>query len=157
MKNQSKQNRQKHPEVWEGGVYILFSAMIFLQTQGLTDMADLVPRTMGAVIGLMGALQFFKGMTGKTSIPPVAGTKNKGTAGRLALLMGAMLVFWLVQQVLGFYSAAALFQTFYYLYFCSFDLKVFPKAVLFSVITTALLYAFFNRVLMLMTPEGLLF
>jgi len=133
-----------------GSIFLIFALVTYSQTVKLSYQVAIFPKTAIAVIALMGFLAIIKSF------------RKKGTASgksifskEIAVAGVALLVTYGLMAVLGFYTAAALFIFFMFLYTeRDWQPRTFLKSGIFSLVTTGVLYFLFSILMNLVTPEG---
>ena len=133
-----------------GLVFLAFAGVMYSQTLKLTYQVAIFPRTAIAVIALMGVLAGIKSFrkkgiaTGKTVF-----------SKEIAVTGVALLATYGLMAYLGFYTTAALFIFFMFLYTeRDWQPRTFIKSGIFSLVTTGVLYFLFSILMNLVTPEG---
>jgi len=134
-----------------GIIFILFSLIIYTQTLGLPPHVAIFPKTCVGIMALMGILAIVHSVFDKRK----AAQKTVFRV-EIAVASAALLTCYALMAYVGFYTAAALFIFFIFLY-TERDWRPvsFVKGGVFSIATTAVLYFLFSILMNLMPPEGL--
>jgi len=141
----------------EGFGFIIFSLIMIAGTYNLSWEAALIPRLMALIIMIMGMLLILSGRKDVSSSIDRVSVLNRKTILRSILLAVVLLIFWILQQVLGFYCASFFLFCFLYFFFDPrFTISNMIIGLGFSIITIILFYSLFFKVMRIMTPTGLL-
>ena len=135
-----------------GSIFLIFALITYSQTVKLTYQVAIFPRTAIAIIALMGCLAIVKSFRKKG-----AATGKKVFSKEIAVTGVALVAAYGLMAYLGFYTTAALFIFFMFLYTeRDWRPRTFIKSGIFSLATTGALYFLFSILMNLVTPEGLL-
>lgn len=133
-----------------GSIFLVFALITYSQTVKLPYQVAIFPKTSIAVIALMGLLAMIKSFR-KKGTP----SGKKVFRKEIAVTGFALLVTYGLMAYLGFYTSAALFIFFMFLYTeRDWQPRTFIKSGIFSLVTTGALYFLFSILMNLVTPEG---
>jgi len=133
-----------------GSVFLIFALVCYSQTVKLSYQVAIFPKTAIAIIALMGILAIVTSIRkkGAASGKPIFSKEIAVTGFALFAAYGLM-------AVLGFYTTAAMFIFFMFLYTeRDWRPRVFLTSGIFCVVTTGVLYFLFSILMNLVTPEG---
>jgi len=135
-----------------GLIFVAFAMVMFTQTVQLPSRVAIFPKTCIYIIALMGILGIVKSFLKQTEHSiKVVFNKEVGVAAV------ALIIAYYLMTVLGFYSTAAMFIFFMFIYIDrQWSTISVLKGGLFSIIMTLGLYFLFSVLIGLMPPEGLL-
>lgn len=133
-----------------GSIFLFFALITYSQTVKLPYQVAIFPKTAIAVIALMGLLAIVKSFRKKG-----ASAGKKVFSKEIVVTGFALLVTYGLMAYLGFYTTAALFIFFMFLYTeRDWQTRTFIKSGIFSLVTTGVLYFLFSIMMNLVTPEG---
>ena len=125
---------------------------VIFNVYNLPESAGYVPMAMSIIILSIGV---FLVLTSDSNAEKES--EDAGFLARILMVLGIFLAFWLAATFIGFYVSTAFLLFVFYFVFSNKDKTFSPvKGMLYTLITTGILYGLFHELLRVMTPQGLL-